>query len=219
MHRRWLGRRAHASKAVWFLVLVVTVILLAWTAGHEKRQSPSSPAAPGAARTAIGPQSQTHDEAGGATSTSTSLLMRRAPQPEDAAAGAGATATSGPAVNDHGPMETPFVVAPAAPSAPETKDKQDARTMDDDDDDRHELFAEELKAEDDDDAAATTTGTGSMTVAECAASYGGRHFLRENQRTAPPILYSFPGKLKLDSSLASHHHPEEQTHSDVRPLF
>lgn len=76
---------------------------------------------------------------------------------------------------------------------------------DDDDDDSHELFAEELKEDDDDDETSTTTSSSSMTVAECAASYGKRHFLREDQRTAPPILYSFPGKLKLD--WVPPHHP------------
>lgn len=90
-----------------------------------------------------------------------------------------------------------------------------------DDDDSHGLFAEELREDDDDagavetrsaatamttiKATAATTGSSSsssssMTVAECVASYGQRHFLREEQRGAPPILYSFPGKLD-----SSHH--------------
>lgn len=35
-------------------------------------------------------------------------------------------------------------------------------------------------------------------LAECQASYGNRHFLTEDEKALPPILYSFPGKAIFD---------------------
>ena len=212
MIRRWLEPRArtiHARKAAWGLVAAAAVIILAWT-GQEKLQSLAT-------RWELDPPTAVT----GAHAAWTSLLMQ-ASQPEDAVGAAGPTAMPGPVTNDR-PMETPAVVAPAVPKTEAEQDldrndgsgevEQEAGGREEasavDDDDSHQLFAEELREDDDDDeavvvrprstaapaaAATTTASSSSMTVSECVANYGTRHFLRDDQPTAPPILYSFPGK-------------------------
>lgn len=165
MMRRWLGPRARASRvrvrqAAWGVVVVATVIILAWT-GQEKLQSLAT-------RWDLDPPTaMAGAHAEGAASTS---LLMQASKPEDAAGAAGPTAMPGP-VHER-PMETPPFVAPSAPETEEAGRQdldrndgsgaveqeaggwdEDAEASAMDDDDSHELFAEELKVGDDDDEA------------------------------------------------------------------
>lgn len=187
----WVGRRT--DKVAWFLFGAALVVIILAGTGQEKLQWDL--AAPTAGTPLPAPGLLPHD----AQDANSNPLLTHALQREEAA---GATAL-------------PEAVVPATDEAEDKQEwsgwsggmEQEASAMEDDD--GHGLFAEELRADDDDDddddavvghrttATSTTTvmrsSSSRLTVAECVASYGQRHFLREEQRAAPPILYSFPG--------------------------